>query len=188
VDPALADALRILGAAAAGALAGGIIGEWRARAAERRADERDRKRLRAEHTLRQISETERDYMAASDWLLRWVAGDAEGIKTVQHGSQPYPDANMYLLGDEVLIRQVIDLRAELHEGRAFGSGLTAEDVGRLGAQRGHVSARLAAQRERVLSGEEPIWPSEGFVRSLLDEAQAKYGVPPEYRPRMKGDE
>lgn len=187
LDPAAIESIRIVGAAVAGAIAGGVVGEMRARAADKRAEERDRRRLRAEQTLRAISETQRDHIAATDWLLRWLAGDQEGIKSVKHGSEQFPDANLYLLGDEALIRQVIDLRTGLHEGRAFGSGVSIEDAGRLGAQQGHVSSRLAAQRQRVLSGEEPLWPSREFVTSLLDEVSEKYGIPSDFRPPMKTD-
>jgi hypothetical protein len=184
LDPAFIEVMRMVGAAVFGATAGGIVSEWRAREADKRADTRDRRRLRQDALLRAISETQRDYIAASDWLLRWLAGDEEGLKSVRHGPGDYPEANLYLLGDESLIRQVVDLRKELHEERKFGSGLSAHDAARLGALQGHVSARLAAQRDRVIEGQEPIWPSKEFVRSLVDAAADRYGISPEMRPPM----
>ncbi len=68
--------------------------------------------------------------------------------------------------------------------RGFGAGLTDADTGRIGAQRGHVMARLEAQRARVRSGEPPLWPSVGFVREMIQRLGDRYGIPEEYRPKL----
>jgi hypothetical protein len=84
------------------------------------------------------------------------------------------------------LRQVFEFKEELGS-RKFGGGFSQEDAARMGAQRGHVLARLQNQRERVRRGEEPVWPSAAFVREMIDTAADRHGIPKEFRPNIKDD-
>jgi hypothetical protein len=134
--------------------------------------------------LRQLNDTQADYLGATNYLIANLLGDKAGLAAAKHGHEYYPDAQWYLIGDEALIRQVFDLRFELTN-RPPASGLSDHDTARLGAQQGHVISRLESQRERVRRGEEPIWPSSAFLREMLAIAGEKFGVPPDYQPKVK---
>jgi hypothetical protein len=198
IDPAVAEVLRVLlGSAVVAAIVSGLVAEWRAReadkravareeSAERRAEERDRQRARRDRWLQQIYDTQGDYVASMDWLMYRCLGSREEMNRTRQGPEYYPEAQWYLLGDEALLNQVFDLRNEL-TAREFASGFSDLDVARMGAQRGHVLARLENQRELVRDGNEPVWPSAAFVKHMLVRATEKFGVPPDYQPKIKDD-
>jgi hypothetical protein len=186
LDPAAVDAIRMIASAGVGALAGGLVGEWRARAAEKRADKREAERRRRDDWHRALDDTRADYLGSMDALFALLVGSRELMAQARHGDTAFPRANFYLIADEDLMRRVDALRSELSH-RPPGSGITNEDMARIGAQRGHVSAALDVQRHRVESGEEPLWPTSAFVREMIDRVGDSYGVPPEYRPKVKDD-
>lgn len=198
MDPETVEILRIvLGSAAVSAVVSGVISEWRARAAakravereeaaERRSDERERKRDRRDIFLRQLDDTEGDYLGSMDWLMYRSMGSQEHMDATRWGESHWPHAQWYLLGDEALLDQAFAFRMEL-QARPFGAGFDNHDAARMGALQGHVRTRLDAQRERVRNGEEPLWPRAAWVKSFLDRAGAQFGVPPEYQPKIKDD-
>lgn len=166
----------------AGAIAGGIVSEWRARAAERREDERELRRLRREETLMAIEDTRGDYIGAMDYLLARALGDRDGMLAARQGNQYFPRASIYLIGDERLLRRVIDLRREWS--RRDPGSVSQTDMAILGAQRGHVMAALDHQKHRVLAGVEPLWPSPAFVEQAVRETGEQFAVPDEHRPSV----
>jgi hypothetical protein len=177
-DPAVLDGVRLLASAVVAAVTAGVVSEWRTRAAEKRADVKEIARLQRDDLLRGIDDTLANYREQMDYLLARLVGTGAISPGADH-----PRGNFYLIGDEALITRVIDLQAEL-EARTPGSGPSANDIARLGAQRGHVAGALDVQRGRVLSGQEPIWPSRAFVRQILEREGDRYGVPPEHRPKV----
>jgi hypothetical protein len=168
------------------AVVAGLVAEWRARRAAAREEARETKRLQRDEYLRGIEDTRRDYLASVDYQMARLVGQKEKMASIEVGRRAFPAANIYLLGDEGLIRQVDALTTELSR-RAEGSGISESDVGRVGAQQGHVMSRLDAQRSLVLQGEEPAWPSARFVKEMLETASARWGVPADYVPRVKDD-
>jgi hypothetical protein len=191
LDPAAADGIRILLSATAGAIAGGVVGEWRARSAEKRAvaredgaearaDEREAKLFRRDQMLRAIDATERDLQGSLDSRTRRaITGEVVAAEHVPH-------SNMYLVGDEGVLRQYADLTEEF-DARPPGSGFSDHDLARTAALTGHIRARLDVQRDRVGHGRGPVWPSPAFVNELLARAGDKYGVPEEFRPQVNLD-
>jgi hypothetical protein len=197
LDPTTAEALRIVVSASVGAVAGGLVAEWRARAseartekrtlaAEQRSEERDKARLARDDLIRAIDDTLADFLAQQEWLIGWAVGDQARMAAAGEGRAYHPMAQVYLIGDEDLILQVMALSDEI-AGRPSGAGFSTEDATRMGAQRGHVTARLDAQRARVTTGQEPLWPSTAFVRDIVKRTGDKYGIPEEYRPKVKDD-
>ena len=180
-----------------GAIAGGVIGEWRARAAEgraekfgraaeERADAKDRARLRRDKWLHAIEETERDLAGAVEFYIAKATGNIAAMRTIRHGPQDFPKAMVHLVGDGATLRLLATLHAELG-GRPTGSGLSDHDMARLSAAHAMAMNRLGQQAERVMDGQEPFWPSAGVIRELIDIAGDQYGIPPEYRPIIKDD-
>lgn len=198
IDPAVAEFLRFLaGSAIVAAVVSGVISEWRGRQAEkravkreqdaeRRAEERERRREQRDLWLRQINDTQGDYLGTADWLMYRALGSQEHMDRTRWGDQHWPEAQWYLIGDETLLRQVFDSRRELSR-RQFGEGFSEDDATRAGALRGHVTARLEAQRERVRDGQDPLWPSAAFVKQYLAEVTEAHGIPRELVPKIRDD-
>lgn len=196
MDPALAEGLRVLGGSAVvAAIVSGAITEWRTRQAEkralrreealeRRADDRERKRDARERVLRQIDDTQGDYLGSMDWLMYRAVGATDEMARTRWGEAHWPQAQWYLIGDEELLDQVFGLRMELSALQP-GAGLSELHLAKLGALRGHVASRLEAQRELVRNDHEPIWPSTAWVKAMLAKSGAAFGIPPEYQPKIK---
>jgi hypothetical protein len=194
----LGDVIRLLaGSAVVAAIVSGVIAEWRTRqaekravhreeAAEKRAEERERRRDHRDLLLRQIDDTQGDYLGSMDWLMFRAMGSQEHMDKTRWGHDHFPNMQWYLIGDEGLLDQVFGLRIELGK-REHGAGFSQHDVARMGGLQGHVLARLESQRERIRNGDEPVWPSARWVKSMLDRAGAEFGIPQEYQPKVKDD-
>ena len=181
------DLFLILLPVAAGAIAGGLLGEWRARAAEWRAEKRSaeteaRSRARyfadLERTeyLAQIDQTEMDYVGNDQFLVARLAGSADAMSAAKTGALHYPKAEIYLIADVALLREVMRFRATLGA-RPFGSGITRDETARMGILRGNVMTVLGVQRGRLLRGGDLTWiPFEelqALQRELMDTLGAK---------------
>jgi hypothetical protein len=165
-------------AALSGGVVGGIIGEWRARAAEGRAVTRERTTTFRDRQLKAIEETRLDYAAANETALSLAAGAARPSHTY------YPNAQIWLIGDPTLILETVQIRQELIARN--GSGITDEDSRRLGVLLGRVSTALSRQEERLFEDKPPVYPTRDEVEFILRKTGELHGIDPEITDEVLG--
>jgi hypothetical protein len=160
-------------AAVSGGLVGGIIGEWRARAAEGRAAKRERAITFRDQQLRAIEETRLDYAEANDRALSLAAGQSESARAT---TKYYPNAQIWLIGDPALLLETMLVRKELMARN--GSGITEDDSRRLGVLLGRVNTALSRQEDRVREDKPPLYPTPEQVESILRQTSEAHGIDP----------
>ena len=132
----------------------------REEAAERRAEEPERKRERRELWLRQIDDTQVDYLGSIAWLMYRCTGSQEHMDRARSGDEHWPHAQWFLMADEALLDQVFALKSEL-SAREPGSGFSHNDAARIGALQGMCSPGW----KRSVSGSGAARTLSGLARS-----------------------
>jgi hypothetical protein len=161
------DPIEIFFSAAVGAIAGGVVAEWRARSAEARAVKREQSTTFRDRQLRAIEETRLDYAQANEAALS-LAGGRPATK------EYYPNAQIWLINDAALIEETANIRHELVS--RGGSGITEDDSRRLGLLLGRVSTALSRQEERILEGKPPAYPPVEEVEAVLRHVSSLHGI------------
>ena len=122
------------------AVVGGIVAELRGRAAEGRAAnreaQRDRLVLQRQEWLRQIDDTEQDLAATLDWHIARSAGVEAAMREATARRAAASHAQIYLVGDEELLRRWMDLMDELERLEPGAKTLSESHAARMGALRG----------------------------------------------------
>jgi phage-related protein len=167
------DIYEVVASGLIGAIAGGVVAELRARAAERREEGRtlEAERRAEQHKiawetrslqLQAIEQTIRQYPVM--WQSIWARAerDEAALERLRWGEDVFPDATIWLLGEPDLIRRELELQAKYADHVAR----TPAEIEELAEQRAAVMTALDEQRERVRAGETPLIAPEQVRRSM----------------------
>lgn len=80
-------------------------------------------------SLRQIDDTQSDYLGSMAWLMYKALGSREHMDQTRWGDQHWPEGQWYFIGDEGLLEQAFAFRSEL-VARPMGGGFSQTDVGK----------------------------------------------------------